>query len=114
MDQLRFLSVDDLLILVYLAKDHLSVTDVAAKLKLTQPAVTQRIRKMEDAFGNKIIERKGRGIELTSFGFEQALRATAAMAALHGEPINGEDFPRVKRLPDGADEDEVVRRVSAG
>jgi phosphoribosyl-ATP pyrophosphohydrolase len=47
MDQLRFLSVDDLLILVYLAKDHLSVTDVATKLKLTQPAVTQRIRKME-------------------------------------------------------------------
>jgi len=114
MDQLRFLSVDDLLILVYLAKDHLSVTDVAAKLKLTQPAVTQRIRKMEEAFGSKIIERKGRGIELTGFGIEKAIRATAAMAALHGEPINGEDFPRVKRLADEEDEDDLQVRVSAG
>lgn len=114
MDQLRFLSVDDLLILVYLAKDHLSVTDVAARLKLTQPAITQRIRKMEEAFGNKIIERKGRGIELTRFGLEKAVRATAAMAALHGEPINGEDFPRVKRLQDGDDEEDVLIRASAG
>jgi len=83
-DQLRFLSVDDLLILMHLSQSGLSVTEVAAKLKLTQPAVTQRIRKMEDAFGQKIIERKGRGVQLTHFGIEQAERATAALAALHG------------------------------
>lgn len=83
-DQLRFLSVDDLLILMYLSQNGLSVTEVAAKLRLTQPAVTQRIRKMEDAFGNKIIERKGRGVQLTHFGLEQAERATAALSALQG------------------------------
>jgi len=83
-DQLRFLSVDDLLILMHLSQGGLSVTEVAAKLKLTQPAITQRIRKMEDAFGQKIIERKGRGVQLTHFGLEQAERATAALAALQG------------------------------
>ena len=83
-DQLRFLSVDDLLILMHLSQSGLSVTEVAAKLKLTQPAVTQRIRKMEDAFGHKLIERKGRGVQLTHFGLEQAERATAALAALQG------------------------------
>jgi DNA-binding transcriptional LysR family regulator len=83
-DQLRFLSVDDLLILMHLSQSGLSVTEVAGKLKLTQPAVTQRIRKMEDAFGQKIIERKGRGIQLTHFGLEQAERATAALMALQG------------------------------
>lgn len=85
-DQLRFLSVDDLLILMHLSQSGLSVTEVAAKLKLTQPAVTQRIRKMEDAFGQKIIERKGRGVQLTHFGLEQAERATAALSALQGAP----------------------------
>ena len=91
-DQLRFLSVDDLLILMHLSQSGLSVTEVAGKLKLTQPAVTQRIRKMEDAFGQKIIERKGRGIQLTHFGLEQAERATAALMALQGTTavLNGE------------------------
>ncbi len=86
-EQLRFLAVDDLLILMHLANDQLSVTAVAEKLSLTQPAVTQRIRKMEEAFDQKLIERKGRGIQLTAFGHEQAKRATAAIDALrhHGD-----------------------------
>ena len=83
-DQLRFLGVDDLLILMHLSQSGMSVTEVAHKLKLTQPAVTQRIRKMEDAFGQKLIERRGRGVQLTHFGMEQAERATLALAALQG------------------------------
>lgn len=89
-DQLRFLAVDDLLILMHLANDQLSVTAVAAKLSLTQPAVTQRIRKMEEVFKQKLIERKGRGIQLTHFGLEQAKRATAAVAALQNQ-----EFPEL-------------------
>lgn len=85
-DNLRFLSVDDLLILMHLSQDGMSVTDVAKKLQLTQPAITQRLRKMEDAFKKKIIERKGRGVQLTAFGVQLAERATAALAALHGAP----------------------------
>lgn len=83
-DQLRFLSIDDLLILMHLSEESMSVTDVAKKLKLTQPAVTQRLRKMEDAFGQKIIERKGRGVQLTSFGRTISDRATMALHALNG------------------------------
>jgi DNA-binding transcriptional LysR family regulator len=84
-EQLRFLAVDDLLILMHLANDQLSVTAVAEKLSLTQPAVTQRIRKMEEVFGHKLIERKGRGIQLTAFGSAQAKRATAALTALQNQ-----------------------------
>lgn len=85
-DQLRFLSVDDLLILMFLSQEQISVTEVAHKLKLTQPAITQRLRKMEEAFSEKLIERKGRGIQLTAFGKAQAERATAALSALQGTP----------------------------
>lgn len=94
-DNLRFLSVDDLLILMHLAEQGMSVTEVAKKLQLTQPAVTQRLRKMEDAFGQKIIERKGRGVQLTAFGQALSERATAALAALHG----GEVSPPIETLP---------------
>jgi DNA-binding transcriptional LysR family regulator len=47
---------------------------------------------MEDAFGQKLIERKGRGVQLTHFGLEQAERATAALSALQGVPkmVSGE------------------------
>ncbi len=95
-DHLRFLSVDDLLILMHLSQEGLSVTDVAKRLKLTQPAVTQRIRKMEDAFGQKIIERKGRGVQLTAFGLGISERATLALSALSGDippPISMPDLP---------------------
>jgi DNA-binding transcriptional LysR family regulator len=84
-DQLRFLSIDDLLILMHLSQEGMSVTDVAKRLKLTQPAVTQRLRKMEDAFGHKIIERKGRGVQLTTFGRGISERATLALSALSGD-----------------------------
>ncbi len=84
-DQLRFLSIDDLLILMHLSQEGMSVTDVAKRLKLTQPAVTQRLRKMEDAFGQKIIERKGRGVQLTTFGRGISERATLALSALSGD-----------------------------
>lgn len=83
-DNLRFLSVDDLLILMHLSQENMSVTEVARKLQLTQPAVTQRLRKMEDAFGKKIIERKGRGVQLTAFGRNIAERATSALVVLQG------------------------------
>jgi DNA-binding transcriptional LysR family regulator len=83
-EALRFLSVDDLLILSLLGEQELSVTAAAEALSLTQPAVTQRLRKMEDIFGEKLTARKGRGIELTPYGKTMALRAKNALAALRG------------------------------
>ena len=82
MDQLRLLSIDDLLILKYLSESRLSVTAIAGKMRLSQPAITQRMRKMEDVFGKKLLERKGRGVELTPFGLALAVRASAALMAL--------------------------------
>lgn len=85
LNQLRFLSVDDLVILKFLsASPLLTVTSIAEKMHLSQPAVSQRIRKMEGALGEKLIERSGRGIKLTIFGMAQAVRATEALNILDG------------------------------
>ena len=85
LNQLRFLSVDDLVILKFLsASPLLTVTSIAEKMHLSQPAVSQRIRKMEGALGEKLIERSGRGIKLTIFGMAQAFRATEALNILDG------------------------------
>ncbi len=84
-NHLRFLNIDDLLILILLNADGMSVTAVARQLQLTQPAVTQRLRKMEAAFSQKIIERKGRGIHLTYFGESISARAKAAISILQSE-----------------------------
>ena len=81
--QLRFFSVDDLVILKYLTDlPSLTVTSIAEKMHLSQPAVSQRIRKMEDVLGEKLIERSGRGIKLTSFGVIHACRASEALNIL--------------------------------
>jgi predicted transcriptional regulator len=82
--QLRFLSVDDLVILAYLTGTPLTITAIAEKMHLTQPAVTQRIRKMESALGQKLVERSGRGVQLTVFGMAQADRAAQALNILDG------------------------------
>ena len=81
--KLRSLSVDDLVILKYLSLDPtLTVTNIAERMNLTQPAVSQRIRKMENALGEKIVQRSGRGVELTVFGMAHAERATEALSIL--------------------------------
>jgi DNA-binding transcriptional LysR family regulator len=81
--QLRYFSVDDLVILKYLTDmPSLTVTLIAEKMHLSQPAVSQRIRKMEEVLGEKLIERSGRGVKLTSFGVSHACRASAALTIL--------------------------------
>ncbi len=45
-----------------------SLTAAAASLRLTQPAVSYQMRKLEDELGVAIIRRKHRGIELTAEG----------------------------------------------
>lgn len=81
MNQLRLLSVDDLLILRELLGGH-SVTSIGQKLGLSQPAITQRIRKMEEAFGLKIIEKDGRRVKLSDDGENLASKAVNALSAL--------------------------------
>ena len=80
MHQLRLLNVDDFMILSAL-REGLTVTKIGQRLGLSQPAITQRIRKMEEAFGQKILEKDGRGIKLSTSGQRLARQAIDALSA---------------------------------
>jgi len=71
---LRFLSFDDLFLLSYL-KDGFSVTECAGQLGLTQPAVSQRVRKLGQVFRVDILKKQGRKSILTDEGHHLASRA---------------------------------------
>jgi len=58
------------------------VTDIGKTLYLTQPAITRRIRKMEEIFQTKIIERVSRDVKMTAFGHAAAERAREAIAPM--------------------------------
>ena len=63
---------------------HLSYTRAAEELYLSQPAVSQQIRTLEQALGVYLFERSGRGIVLTAGGqeiLEQAERLFALFGA---------------------------------
>ncbi len=47
---------------------HLSYTRAAEELYLSQPAVSQQIRTLEQTLGVRLFERRGRGIVLTIAG----------------------------------------------
>ena len=42
--------------------------NAAASLKVTQPALTRRIQRLEDALGAKLIDRRYRSVSLTALG----------------------------------------------
>jgi DNA-binding transcriptional LysR family regulator len=94
MHQLRLLSVDDLMILRGL-HEGLSVTSIGHKLGLSQPAITQRIRKMEDAFSVKLLEKEGRGVKLSAEGKVVAQKAISALAILETAPGKVDPSPPV-------------------
>jgi DNA-binding transcriptional LysR family regulator len=96
MDQLRLLNVDDFMILRGL-HEGLSVTSVGHKLGLSQPAITQRIRKMEDVFSIKLLVKEGRGVKLSPEGRTIALKAISALAIL--EAGNSVDISIVEPGP---------------
>ncbi len=85
MDALRLLDLDDLLLLRHLL-DGTTVTAVALRMGLTQPAVTQRLRKVERVFGRPVLERVGRRAVLSRDGraiAEQAAAALSLLGAVH-------------------------------
>jgi LysR family transcriptional regulator, transcriptional activator of nhaA len=45
-----------------------SVKQAAAKLRVSQPSVSEQIRELEDALGEKLFRREGRGLALTDAG----------------------------------------------
>src|SRR5258708_509521 len=60
---------------------HLSYTRAADVLYLSQPAVTQQVRTLEQALGTRLFARSGRGIVLTPAG-EELLRHAERLLAL--------------------------------
>lgn len=59
-----------------------SVSDAAAELFVTPGAVSQQIKKLESSLGIRLVERNGRGVELTSWGAAYHLDIVGPFAAL--------------------------------
>lgn len=59
-----------------------SVTRAAEKLHITQPALSQQLRRLEDTLGTSLFLRKPKGLELTVAGQQLLPAAQQALAAL--------------------------------
>lgn len=79
--ELRNLNFDDLYLLKYLSLGY-SLTKAAMELHLSQPALSQRIKKMEGVFDLKLIRRNGRKISLTKEGELLCRKANEALAVM--------------------------------
>ena len=89
------------------------VTRAAARLNLTQSAVSMQLKRLEDALGARLLERTGRGVALTPEG-EAALGAARRMLALNDDLVarmRNAEPEGVIRL--GVPHDIVSRRVPA-
>lgn len=71
MNKLRLLDFDDLLILRHLLRGE-TLSAAAKSLGLTQPAVTQRVRKIESILSFQLLEKHGRHARLTVVGESMA------------------------------------------
>jgi DNA-binding transcriptional LysR family regulator len=64
--------------------DHGSMTAAANRLHLTQGAVSQQIKRLEESLDGRLFERDGRGLELTQFG-ERFLARAKRLLGLNDE-----------------------------
>jgi DNA-binding transcriptional LysR family regulator len=83
MNRLRLLGFDDLFLLRLLLEGS-TITSTARQLALTQPAVSQRMRKIEGIFRCRLTSRTGRRVRLTDEGRALCNRAAAALALMTG------------------------------
>lgn len=79
--KLRGLDIDDLIVLVMMA-DEISVTEIAKKMHLTQPAISQRLSKIRNLTGVCIAYRSGRKMKMTTNGLILACGAKEALLTL--------------------------------
>jgi DNA-binding transcriptional LysR family regulator len=76
---MRNYTLKQILTFIEVARDR-SVSKAAARLFVTQPAVSMQLRQLEDAFGLPLVEASGRNIQLTQAGEEFLQHAIAAAA----------------------------------
>ncbi len=90
------LNLNDLSVFVTAAESK-SFSEAGRRLRLSQPAVSQTIEKLEKEFGTRLFLRQGRRMQLSETGLALlpmarellagASRLTEAMACLHGQTI---------------------------
>jgi len=79
--KLRLLDIDDLTILE-MFDAGMTRSEMAQDLMITEPAITQRVNKIEFVFGVKIARRHGRMKVITHDGIRIAKRCRLALRAL--------------------------------
>ena len=83
MSRLRLLDFDDLFLLSHLLEGN-TIAATAKQLGLTQPAITQRVRKIERVFVETILQKAGRHVRLTKEGRAICVKAADALALMRG------------------------------
>jgi DNA-binding transcriptional LysR family regulator len=73
---------------------HLSLSKAAEELHISQPAVSIQIKKLEDQIGLKLLERKGRQIDITQsgkilYGYTTNIFQLVQQARAHIYSLNG-------------------------
>lgn len=79
--RLRLLDFDDLFLLGHLLEGN-TIAATAKLLGLTQPAITQRVRKIERVFEEKVLQKAGRHVKLTPAGHAVCVKAADALALM--------------------------------
>jgi DNA-binding transcriptional LysR family regulator len=97
---MRGVNLDQLLTFAMVV-EHGGFTEAAARLGLTQPAVSMQIRNLEERFGVRLIERVGKRALPTAAGrdllpFVHRLRDEADAAVAHMTRHRAGDFGRVR------------------
>ncbi len=90
MNKIRLLNFDDMYLLHELLEGK-TITTAAKNLGLSQPAATQRLRKMEQVFGFALVAKVGRNIKLTVEGkllCQKARDVLSLMGELSSEPAS--------------------------
>jgi len=76
---------------------HGSFTEAAKSLFLTQPAISQQIKALEDELGTQLLEKRGRIITLTPAGEEVRARAEEIFACIDRMTEAVDDIKGLKR-----------------
>ena len=99
-NKLRLLGFDDLYLLRFLLNGY-TLTAAARELNLTQPAVTQRLRKIESVFEVAMFSKSGRNLVLTREGQAICTKAVDALTLMDDvSPGNSEIVVNIGTRPE--------------
>jgi LysR family transcriptional regulator, regulator for genes of the gallate degradation pathway len=98
--------------------EHGTLSAAAARIGLSQPALTQGLSKLERQLGAALFDRRPDGLAATAAGQAMADRAAAAFgqlaAASRGGPAGGRGFSRPDQLMTATQLDAFLRVADAG